>query len=565
MKSNAILPLLGATLLLLCGCGGGGGGSSGSAASVSLLVGDAPTDSLSSFEMTLLDVTLTRDDGSTTGNLLASPRTVDLLALRVDSALLAVVPVPPGSYVGATLTFDPATIVARDKSGTPVALQVNGNLASGLFALPLAFERDDRVKLHFEFPLDDSLADDGSGGFVFTPELRPSRRSGSDDALDEIEGRLLSANAANSTLLVDLRSNDDSSSRGALTIAIDPTTVLIDDDGNLFANSAALFAFLLAGDRIEASGGLGDDGFLHATVLQVERDDHGESVARIRGTITAIDGGSSTLTLRLRSIESGASIVDPVLAALGDPAEIEVGFATAEIELRGADPRSGTSADLAVGQEVKVDFSAFATAPFPARSIEIEDEEPEIEGTIVGTGGLPSEFVIHLDGSDPAILDGRVASTSTDVFVGLDGSEKIFLDLSHAPTIPPTALATHLRVRVRGILTGTPSLPDLTASEVRVKPGRLRGLVTATAPAAFAFTVSVDSFDDPFGGASLPDPVVSHFADGAQVTGDATSIAGLFDLFDGLQPGESLEIELFGIADGLGGANAHEVDVRIRR
>jgi uncharacterized protein DUF4382 len=564
MKSNVLLSLLGATLLLLIGCGGGGGGSSGSGASVSLLVGDGPTDELSAFEMTLLDVTLTRDDGSTTANLLASPRSVDLLALRVESALLAVVTVPPGSFAGATLTFDPATIVARDRSGAPVKLQVNGNLASGLFALPVAFERDDRVKLHFEFPLDDSLSPDGSGGFVFTPELRPSRREGSDDALDEMHGGLLSADAARGLLVVNLLDDDDSSSRGALTIAIDPATHLLDDHGNPFASSADLFAFLLPGDRIEASGGLGDDGLLHAAVLQVERDDHGASIARIRGTITALDLEGATLTLRLRSVESGAPVVGPVLAALGDPAEITVGFSAAEIELRGDDPRNGSSADLAVGQEVKIDFSAFASAPFPARSIEIEDEQPEIEATIVGTGGLPAEFVVHLDESDPAILDGRVASTSTDVVVLLDGTETIRLDLSHAPSIAAGSLQTGLSVRVRGVLSGTPDLPDVTASDLRVKPGRLRGVVAATDPAGFALTVAVDSFDDPFGGPSLDSPVAARFADGAQVGGDATSIAAFFDLFAGLNEGESLEVDLFGIADGLGGAIAHEIDVRVR-
>ena len=565
MKSNAILGLLGATLLLLGGCGGGGGGdSSANSASVSLMVGDAPTDALSSFEITLLDVTLTRTDGATTGNLLPSPRTVDLLALRITSALLAVVPVPPGSYASALLTFDPASIVARGKTGAPVPVAVNGNLASGLFALPVAFERDDHVKLHFEFPLDDALVADGGGGFVFTPLLTPTRRHGSDDSLDDLHGRLLSADAASGTLRVDLFSDDDSASRGQLTIAIDPTTLLVDDDGNLFASPAALFAFLLAGDWIEARGGLGDDGLLHATFLHAERDDGGASVARIAGTITGLDLPNSNLTLRLKSIEEGASVVNPVLAALGDPAEITVGIAGAEIELRGADPRHGTSADLAIGQEVKVRFSAFVAVPFPARSLEIENEEPEFEGIVVDASGLPNEFVIHLDESDPAIRDGRVASTHTDVFVGLDGSESIWLDLEGFPSISPSQIASGLRVRVRGVLTGTPSLPDITTSDVRVKPGRLRGVVAATSPSNLACTVAVDSFDDPFGGASLPDPVVARFADGARVTGDASSVAGFFDLFAGLKGGEFLSVELFGLADGLGGATASEVDVRVQ-
>jgi len=567
VKNQFLIASLGAAvLLLLLGCGGGGGGgAAGRDASVSLLVGDAPTDSLSSFEMTLLSVTLIRADGSDTGNLLATPRSIDLLALRTSSSLVGVVTVPPGSYTGALLTFDPTTIVARDKSGAPVALQVNQQFAAGTFTLPVALERDDRVKLHFEFLLDDSLTADGSGGFIFSPVLAPTHRSGFDDVLDEVHGLLVSASAANGTLRVDLSARDDSASHGALTIAVDASTLLVGDDGNLFSSSAAFFAFLLAGDRIEATGGLRDDGVLRASFLHVERDDGGAAVARIEGTITALDVPGELLVLRLRSIQFGSSVVNPVLDSLGNPAEIEVDFAASEIELRGSNPRSGTSADLMVGQEVHVDFSAFATAPFPARSIEIESEEPEFEGTIVDASGIPAQIVIHLDESDPAILDGRVASTHTDVFIDLDGSERLYLDLSAQPAIAVDDLRNNLRVRVRGILSGSPTIPQIAASEVRVRPGRLKGVVIAADGTAGSFDVDVDRVDDPFGGADLPDPVGAVFAAGARVTSDASSVNGFFAAFDALTDGQTLEVELFGLADGTGGAVTHELDVRLKK
>lgn len=557
--------LVGATLFLTAGCGGGGGGSSSrSGASVSLLVGDAPTDALSSFEMTLDSVVLTRDDGSSTSNLLATPRTVDLLALRVSSDLLQVVSMQPGTYTSALLSFDPTSIVARDKNGAPVAVHATAGDAIGTFSLPVAFERDDRVRLHFEFELDDSLFDDGLGGFDFTPKLLPTRRAGADDLLNEVHGRLLATNPAAGTLTVDLLARDDAASRGTLGIAVEPATLLVDDDGNLFSGEAALFAFARAGDRVEARGGLGGDGLLHATFLQVERDDHGLSVARVRGTITALDLPGAGLALRLRSIEFGAAVVRPVLESLGNPAEIAVDFSSSEIELRGADPRHGTSGDLVVGQEVEVEFSAFATSPFPARSVEVEDERAEFEGRIVDSSGLPSQFIVHFDGSDPAILDGRVASTNTDVSVGLDGSERLFLDVAGEPSVPASSLRAGLSVRVRGDLSGTPSTPALAASEVRVRPGRLRGLVTATDAANRSFTTDVDRVDDPFGGSALPDPVGCTFPSSARVTGDASSVAGFFSLFDGLGDGKTLEIELFGLADGAGGATAYEVAVRVK-
>lgn len=565
MIRKTMFAVLGATLFLACGCGGGGGStSSRSGASVSLLVGDAPTDALSSFEVTLTAVELARVDGSRTGNLLATPRRVDLLALRVSSDLLQVAAVAPGRYAGALLTFDPATIVARDRAGAPVPVHASAASVAGAFTLPVAFEVDDRVRLHFEFRLDDSLSDDGFGGFDFTPLLVPTRRSGADDVLDEVHGRLVAEDAAAGTLTVDLLARDDARSRGRLTIAIAPTTVLLNDEGDVFADEAALFAFARAGDRVEARGGLGGDGLLHATFLQIERDDHATSVARIRGTVTALDVPAAALTLRMRSIEFGASVVRPVLDGLGDPAEIAVDFTSSEIELRGDSPRRGAAGDLAVGQEVEVEFSAFSSAPFPARSIEVEDEKPGFEGRIVDASGLPTRFVVHLDESDPAILDGRVASTTTDVAVDLDGSERLLLDVDGAPSVPVTALRADLRVRVRGDLSGTPTAPDLAASEVDARPGRLRGIVSAADSASGTFTTSVDRVDDPFGGAALPDPVDAAFAPDARVQGDANSVGGFFALFDGLGNGDSLEVELLGLADGAGGVTTYQLDARVR-
>jgi hypothetical protein len=252
-----------------------------------------------------------------------------------------------------------------------------------------------------------------------------------------------------------------------------------------------------------------------------------------------------------------------VLAALGNPSEIDVDYLGAEFKIRGDDPRSGSELDLAIGQTVKVDFRAFATSPFRAHEVEVEDEAAEFEGTITDVSSLPDSFIVHLEPHDPAVLAGLVASSSTDVVVFLDGSERLFLKLDGEPQIGAGALLTHLRVRVRGDLSGSASAPQIAASSGRVNPGRLRAIVTSANAATGLFTVDVSKFDDPFGGSALPDPLTLRMQSSADVSGDAQTTSEFFALFGGLGVGETLAVEVFGLADGLGGAAAFSVEAKV--
>src|SRR5688572_21953683 len=75
--------------------------------------------------------------GGGSGNVPAGARTVDLLALDTESCLLEVKATAPGTWAGARLAFDPASIEARDPAGVPVVVTATDSGAAADFAAPI--------------------------------------------------------------------------------------------------------------------------------------------------------------------------------------------------------------------------------------------------------------------------------------------------------------------------------------------------------------------------------------------------------------------------------------------
>ncbi len=558
MTKTWVLLLL---ITVMCGLTSCGGSSSSPAdsntAQVNLLLGDAPVDTLSSFSVTVTSISLTLLDDTATANLLGASQRVNLLDLVTRSALLQVADLPTGTYKGVRIEIDAASVSARDLVGAAVAVQVQSSVAIAAFASTLTVAPGDSAKLGVEIDVDESLSDNPGGGLIFVPTLFSGPRSGTDDSLDEIHGRVVSSDEGANRIAVELVDRETGTALGNINVELDTNASLFRDNGTLFSNSAEFFSAATTGKRIEASGVLRDGGILLANLVKLEEESHG--VARIEGTITDIDLGTSQMTIRILEIERGVSLVQGVLAALGDPSEIVVGLGNAIVVIDEPTPRSGAFSDLRVGQKTKLKFSAFAAAPFPVRRIEINDERPEFEGAVSDTAGLPGTLVIRLEPHDPTVLSGAVASTSTDVTVQLSGDEPIFLKLPNENTVSTNALFVGVELRVRGTIGGSPSAPTIAADDLRIRPGRLDGTVTSVNENLNQVVIDVDSVGDPFVVGALNSPVVCGFAGNVAVERDATNVAELFALFDALQPGETLEVRLFGISDGSGGIIAHRI------
>src|SRR5262245_24775523 len=129
--SQAIASLVALALAFLqTACGGGGSkvtqnpmptGPTGSTSStaVTVNIGDAPSDRVISFEITVNSITLTKSDNSTV-NLLSTPRRIEVTHLAGTSEPLVLTSIPQGSYTSATISVSAPEVVFIDNTGRPV-------------------------------------------------------------------------------------------------------------------------------------------------------------------------------------------------------------------------------------------------------------------------------------------------------------------------------------------------------------------------------------------------------------------------------------------------------------
>jgi hypothetical protein len=542
--------LLLAALLPLCACSGGSGGSGdpGSGATgFDLLLTDAPADDLLYLRADVTSLALEREDGTFTPSLLAAPLTVDLLALDGVFEWLATGPLPAGTYTGARVGFDGFGFEAADAAGAPVAITATSATLAAPFAAPVVAGADGYVRVDVDFDLLASLTGDvASGTLLLTPSGSASTSPGDDGvAIDEIKGTVTSFQAgAGAIALAAFADGDLAVPLGAVDVTVTPGTLLVDDDGSVFASEASFFASLIAGATLlEVHGNL-VSGAVTATKIEVEDSfgSGGDVIVELRGKVVDHAPGTS-FELLLQEVKKGAAIALPVLAGLGDPASVGVAILpTTRFFLEDSQPT--TEASLAVGQTVKVKFVEFATEPFPAFKVEIQNALPRFEGFVTDVSGLPSELVMHLKANQPAILSGDVASTSTDVLVQLDGAG-LLLKVDGKPALAPADLLAGLKIEVEATLSGPPDAPVLDAGKVKVFAGRLDdALVGSTAPAAGSFTTFGGDLKDPFGGGVTAGPLTVRIEPGCTFEGDAQSQAAFFALAG------SAEVEVLGIASG---------------
>jgi hypothetical protein len=214
---------------------------------------------------------------------------------------------------------------------------------------------------------------------------------------------------------------------------------------------------------------------------------------------------------------------------------------------------------------VHVKFPVFANPPFLASRIEIESEGVEFEGQVTSTAGLPGSFVMHLDSDDPAVLSGEVASSSTDVTVDVAGSP-VSLDVEGDPTLSALAILSGQKVEPEGALSGSPTSPTISATKVKIFAGRLRdATVDEASRAGHTFHATGGQLDDPFGGGVVAGSLDVTIAPGAVFTGDTFSESGFYDLFENLQGGQTLSVEIRGIGSGTATAiRSYEIKVQVQ-
>jgi hypothetical protein len=565
MKTTLSVAVL---LSFFASCGGGSSSNSGSSTHVGLLVGDAPTDELSSASFAITELRLIREDTSLTTNLLVAPRTLDVLGLGLagSEALLDLVDLDSGRYTGLRATVDSASIELRDQSGDLVPVAVISAQASADFSstssADLILSRDDFASVSLDIVLDQSLRENGPG-YDFELVVRAGHGTAS-PILDDFHGRVTEINRNANWFEVELvDARNQASIFGELRVEVDDRDLLFNHTGAAFGNSNAFLAALKVGDFVEVAGALTQDGTFDGTRCEIE--DSSRNQVRLEGRILSVDQGGQTFSMVLEEIEKGYAIAQPVLAALGNPGVLSFAWDN-QTSWLGSKSSAGSSGptDLVAGKKVDVRVDAInfvAPMPFLARNVRVDLDE-RYEGTVTSIAGLPDRFELTLDNRHPGVTSGRITGPVT---VELSSTSVIFIDTGVEAWLDPSDLLTGLEVKAYGKLTGSGASASLAAQRVKVEPGRCEAVVQSVSATQERFTVVVLDRKDPFGDPEpnttadvvLPSEAVIRFKDGAN-TFSAFRVA-----FNGLNAGESLLVDIEGIGDGNGVILGYEVRAEV--
>jgi hypothetical protein len=366
-------------------------------------------------------------------------------------------------------------------------------------------------------------------------------------SIDEVKGIVSSVDAGTDSFVIDAFVDDEGTVHlGPVSVQVTGGTTLVQDDGSLFPSTSLFYGSLVPGGTFLEVHGQLSNGWIVATRVEVEDNAGGGgngNLVKIRGRILDLGPGNE-LEMSIAEVDDGASIV---AAASGGqiPGTLHVNWDASTIFFL-EEHATTTSASLAIGQEIHVKFPVFDNPPFLASRIEIEDQDVEFEGHVTSAAGLPASFVMHLQPDDPAILSGEVASTSTDVLVEL-GPSLVFLDVEGDPILPRSAILVGQKTEPEGALSGPPTGPTITATKVKIFAGRLDdATVSAADRANSTFHATGGQMDDPFGGGITAGDLDVILGAGSVFDGDASSESQFFDLFDGLQSGETLVVEVGG-------------------
>jgi hypothetical protein len=411
MRSKSVLTarvlrtgLCSLTLGLAAACGGGGGGGgSFSPATTDVLIGDAPVDDLLAFRAIVASVVLEDGLGAPTPNLLAGSVGVELLGLDASDLWLASADAPPGTYVSATVSFAPGSYEALDAFGAPVTVVASADDFSVTFAAPLVISDSSHQRLSIDVLLEDALSGDVSSGTIgFDPQgaiaLSTDDSPGGDLAIDELKGLVTAEDLSDFNFTMDGFVDDDLTvALGQVTVQVSLSTLFVDDNGAVLPNVGSFFAAISPTlSVVEVHGVLQANGFVFATKVEVEDNAGGAGLdddIKIEGLVIGTDVAS--FELLVIELEQGAALAEPVLAMLADPTSIQVGVDGATLFYVSSSTPTDFGA-LAVGQRVDVKFSSttFMAEPFLALKVEIENDEPEFEGTLTDVAGLPNSIVV---------------------------------------------------------------------------------------------------------------------------------------------------------------------------
>ena len=317
-RLQAAIPLsaLIAFSVVLAACGGGTTSSTNQQAKTAVLqvnVGDAPSDRLVAFAMTLNSMTLTTSGGSSVP-VMSSAATMEMTHLMGTMQPVSLMKIPQGTYTGATITMTNMGIVYMNPSnGQMVQQTIAGPMTANVNFSPTVTLGFSPMVANFDLDMANSVAIDNMGNVTFTPMFHVSTQAGDSSGNSPYNGgmqHMMGAVASSSGTSFNFSMMQSS---GPMTIATNSSTQFMGMSGmGMMSNNQ-----LLAVDAV-----MQPDGTMMATDVE-DMMSSGGSMAM--GLVTSLTGNPvSQLTLIAHDV-TGSGMMS---SNLGGTMTVSVGSGT---------------------------------------------------------------------------------------------------------------------------------------------------------------------------------------------------------------------------------------------
>lgn len=304
-------------ILFLSACGGGGSTSQNQQPNTSSLqvnIGDAPSDRLVAFGMTISSMAFTNSSGSSVP-VLSSPATVEMTHLMGAMLPLSVMKIPQGTYTQASITMQNMAVAYMDPAtGQLVQKTVAGPSTATVSFSPSLTVGSNPMVANFDMNMASSVSIDGMGNITFTPTFAAVMNPGGTGSHDPENGGMqhmtgtvasfsgssfsMSMMESSSPITIGTNSNTVFDGMGGMGMMSNNLIVMVDadmqPDGSMMATTV---------QDIMSSGGVMSEGLVTSvtgnpvtqlTLVAHDGAGNGMMPSNIGGTITVnVDSGTS--------------------------------------------------------------------------------------------------------------------------------------------------------------------------------------------------------------------------------------------------------------------------------
>jgi len=449
------------SLAVAVACGGGMGSSTttpppASSAMTQVKIGDAPSDRVIAFEVSIgSPITVTTSGGSL--QITLSSNRLELSHMSAQFEPLTLVNVPQGTYTGATLIVKNPEVTFLDNAGAAHSIQSSASQTVNLTFSPAITIGASPVVLSIDVNVANSLTTDQAGnitGFNFTsssftfgtkPVAAAGQQEDDDGGMENTTGLVTSVSGSSFTMNV-------GQSGAQLTFTTDNTTQF--SDGVTDVNSAL-------NQIVKVEGTTKSDGTLFASEVEGIENQNG---AELEGVMTSVTGNpASSVTVLAQDGTGGGMDATKIGASFtADVSGAQFKVSQGNIDTSGLGGIPGTpnfpfdATTLKAGQRVEIESTnAVPAAGGNVAADKVKLQQQAVQGTvanfIAGSGGAAT-FDLNL-AADSYL---RLLSGASSVHVFLQpGTDNNVGTISNSNT-----------VRVRGLLFWTGTSFNLIARRV---------------------------------------------------------------------------------------------------